>query len=565
MSKKKSYLTTSDHFCGCGGSGSGAKKALDKVGGEILYGANHWKLAIESYASNKLSNEVECTDLSAADPRRFPSTDISLWSPECTTHTPAGGNTHKQLKKQMDMFNKNIVDPATERSRATMWDVCRFAEYHKYRAMIVENVVEAKTRWVLFEHWLRAMHILGYDHKCVYHNSMFSHPTPQSRDRMYVVFWLKGTKAPNLEFTPKAYCYKCTKDVFAIQVWKNPQRKFGKYKQQYVYACPDCQSLIDPYYYAAFNCIDWTDIGTRIGDRKKPLSDNTVKRIEYGLDKYGNYPLMVVNQGESMSKLFTQSMNTMTTQVKTGVFNPFVVNICNGGNKHSRTKSVMDEGFTQTTFDSHGIVNSPFVLKVEHGSQLESARGVNDELQTQCVRQTAAIVVPPFIINDQQSTGVNFRVRGMEEAAQTISTQVHFKLIAPPFLIEMHRTGKSRKITDTVNTATSKGVKTGLITMEGWNSFLAANYNGSHCVKHFTEETGSMTAKERHALITYKKPNIEDCYYRMLKAKEIKLAMAFDSDYTILGNAKDQVRQLGNAVTPPAMEWLTERCIETLM
>lgn len=50
----------------------------------------------------------------------------------------------------------------------------------------------------------------------------------------------------------------------------------------------------------------------------------------------------------------------------------------------------------------------------------------------------------------------------------------------------------------------------------------------------------------------------------MLKPKEIKLAMAFDNDYIVLGSGKDQVKQLGNAVTPPAMEWLLEKAIESL-
>jgi DNA (cytosine-5)-methyltransferase 1 len=50
----------------------------------------------------------------------------------------------------------------------------------------------------------------------------------------------------------------------------------------------------------------------------------------------------------------------------------------------------------------------------------------------------------------------------------------------------------------------------------------------------------------------------------MLRPDEIKLAMAFDRDYIILGNQKDQVKQCGNAVTPPVMEWLVERAVESL-
>jgi DNA (cytosine-5)-methyltransferase 1 len=40
--------------------------------------------------------------------------------------------------------------------------------------------------------------------------------------------------------------------------------------------------------------------------------------------------------------------------------------------------------------------------------------------------------------------------------------------------------------------------------------------------------------------------------------------MAFERDYQILGSGKDQVKQCGNAVTPPVMEWLTDMCIQSL-
>src|SRR5690606_31833402 len=105
-----------------------------------------------------------------------------------------------------------------DRSRATMWDVPRFAEYHDYNIIIVENVVDARL-WVPFQNWLGPMHSFGYKHKIVYLNSMFCHPTPQSRDRMYVIFWKKGNRPPNLDFAPPAYCPTCQKDVDSVQSW----------------------------------------------------------------------------------------------------------------------------------------------------------------------------------------------------------------------------------------------------------------------------------------------------------------------------------------------------------
>lgn len=40
--------------------------------------------------------------------------------------------------------------------------------------------------------------------------------------------------------------------------------------------------------------------------------------------------------------------------------------------------------------------------------------------------------------------------------------------------------------------------------------------------------------------------------------------MSFDDNYIILGNSREKVKQLGNAVTPPVMEWIIGRCIESL-
>lgn len=252
MPLKNSYITFTDQFCGAGGSSQGVRRVAEKMNGgiEVKLALNHWSLAIETHNTNFPDTLHDCTDISACDPRRYPSTDILITSPECTNHSLAKGV--KALKNQMDLFASGKIDPAADRSRATMWDVCRFTEYHQYNAIIVENVVDAR-KWVLFESWLNAMHNLGYHHKCVYLNSQHAHPTPQSRDRMYVVFWKKGNKAPNLEYTPSAYCPKCTNDTLAVQTWKRPDVKFGKYKQQYVYCCPSCTTVVEPYYYASFN------------------------------------------------------------------------------------------------------------------------------------------------------------------------------------------------------------------------------------------------------------------------------------------------------------------------
>jgi DNA (cytosine-5)-methyltransferase 1 len=50
----------------------------------------------------------------------------------------------------------------------------------------------------------------------------------------------------------------------------------------------------------------------------------------------------------------------------------------------------------------------------------------------------------------------------------------------------------------------------------------------------------------------------------MLQPHEIQHAMAFPKDYVILGAGRDKVKQLGNAVTPPVLRMIMERCVESL-
>jgi DNA (cytosine-5)-methyltransferase 1 len=80
---KNSYVTVTDQFCGAGGSSLGATLA----GAEIKLALNHWKLAIETHNSNFPNVAHDCTDISACDPRRYPSSDILITSPECTNHS----------------------------------------------------------------------------------------------------------------------------------------------------------------------------------------------------------------------------------------------------------------------------------------------------------------------------------------------------------------------------------------------------------------------------------------------------------------------------------------------
>jgi len=520
MRRKKSYITVTDQFCGAGGSSIGAVKA----GAELRLALNHWRLAVDTHNTNFPNAAHDCTDISACDPRRYPSTDILITSPECTNHSLANGK--RKPSKQFDMFNPQAVDPAAERSRATMWDVTRFAEFHGYRTIIVENVVDAR-KWVMWDAWLMAMHSLGYSHKCVYFNSMHAHPTPQSRDRMYVVFWKKGHRAPNLDIRPRAFCPKCGHDVDSVQSWK-PGRSFGRYRKQYAYCCPSCGSVVEPYYYAAFNAIDWTLPAPRIGDRARPLKDATLRRVRIGLEKFGQAYLLAMK--DSAAKDWAMGLHDpLSTQVAScsqhALITPFLIDTQFTHSLGDRSANLHEPMRTQTGQQARALIVPPFITSYYTNTQ---NTGIDDALPTLSTHDRHAVVVPPFIVSQyNRPSGIGAAVRDMREPLPTVPAMAVHHVVVPPFIINAQA--------NTAPTAMHEAIAT----------LLAS---GNH--KWLVEPTDEA--------------RVEDCGFRMLEPHECGAAMAFPADYKVLGGKRDQVRQYGNAVTPPVMGILMQRCMEAL-
>lgn len=607
---KNSFITVTDQFCGAGGSSQGvrlvARKRNLNNGLEVKLAMNHWKLAIETHNTNFPNTDHVCTDISACDPRRYPSTNILITSPECTVHSPAGGGQAKKKKfgNQLSLTGKLASEEAEERSRVTMWDVCRFAEYHKYELIIVENVVEARTKWVLFDEWLRCMDKLGYQHTIKYINSMHAHPTPQSRDRMYCVFWRKGNKSPNLDFTPVAPCRKCLQNVEAYQWWK-PGRDQGKYRTQYLYKCPQCHEVVEPYFHAAFNVIDWTKPGTRIGDKKPSLKPKTLARCQYGIDKYWNEPSFINVKYSSgiecrVKSLGADPLTTQPQEQAMGLLNPCIISSRYIQGIANRVKSSDNHALpVQVTDGRESILFPPFVVTPNYDGVDRRVKQIYEPLSAQTTQAERAIVTPPLILDggwsegkprvdvattDELSTQDTGQTKGVlmpmlvknyggkpqkpvrsEESLGAITAQDHHGLLNMPLVVENYGTSKSRPANKSLATIAT-APKHGIVTQQAFNSFLSY-YNNTPQASLLREEMKTIATGDRFCKVDmpYEKPRLEDCYYRMLLPHEIQLGMAFDPDYVVLGDSKSKVKQLGNAVTPPVMEFLIERCIETLM
>ena len=512
---RTSTITATDMFCGAGGSSLGATEA----GVNLRLAMNHWPVAIETHNTNFPRADHVCADVSQCDPRRYPSTTILIASPECTNHSIAKGA--RRMRHQMELLPNGQPDPAAERSRATMWDVPRFAEYHGYQLIIVENVVDAR-EWVLFDAWLLAMKSLGYDHRLVFTNSMHTLRVPQSRDRMYVVFWRTGNAAPDLDFHPLAPCADCG-DVRAVQAWKRPDRKWGRYRAQYVFACPQCAQRVEPYALPAADALDWTLPTQLIRDRGKPLADKTRARIAAGISRY--WPASVVaaagNTYESGNYRRAYSTDApLPVQVGTNQYgvamDPLLVRLDHPGLGHVRPVGEPME--TQTAHHTAALVQPPLIAELRGGGS--TARPVTEPLATICASGNHHGLVM------RNNTGGAEMCTPTEEPFRTLTTAGHQSLIEPPLLTGYYGNGRTQPVTLPMGTQSTRD-RFGLV-----------------------ERGGSV--------------EVEDCYFRMLDPKEIGAAMAFPADYIVTGTKRDRVKQYGNAVTPPVMAMLVERCMATL-
>ena len=390
-------FTFSDLFCGAGGSSIGATNA----GGELVLGLNHWRRAIETHADNFPDADHDCADVSAlttAQIRRYPDSDVLLASPECTNHSLAKGARRRKPQAGSLFDDGPAGDDEQDRSRATMWDVVRFAEQKilkgkPYRAIVVENVVDA-FRWGandnggLFAAWRLALTNLGYESEIVWLNSMFAWPTPQSRDRMYVVFWQKGVKRPNLRIEPVAWCPTCELVVNGRQTWKRPDRPLetaqgkpvgARYGVQYLFGCPDCHGIVLPGVFPAASAIDWTVAASPIGDRARPLAANTRERIRRGLERLAAEPFAIRLLQGGAPKPLTLPMVTLTQRHDMAMVLPVA------GNTFERTPGNRARDAHRQPMDTvHGTLDRALVMaNTENGVPRPADRAPTQTLRTE--------------------------------------------------------------------------------------------------------------------------------------------------------------------------------------
>ncbi len=153
------------------------------------------------------------------------------------------------------------------------------------------------------------------------------------------------------------------------------------------------------------------------------------------------------------------------------------------------------------------------------------------------------------------------RPKGIDDPLDTIaaSGNHHALMMGAPFLMSYYGSnGNQRTLDEAMGTLTATE-RHALVQVP----FLLGYANGDGPAKTAVDPLRTVHTENGQALAQPQGIDVDDCYFRMLQPHEIGRGMAFPETYTVLGNKREQVRQLGNAVTPPVMKQILQRCAAT--
>jgi site-specific DNA-cytosine methylase len=612
-------LIAVDLFSGFGGLTQGIKMA----GFTTIACANHNEYKVQVHEANHPEAEHWIADLvdtdspayhSAAD---LPAADLLVAGVSCVNHSPA--NTRKAYALGLSLFDMDDSDyedrvTRSERDRATATCVLQYAAKHHPRMILIECTTQLFSWGYLvpgkkkvgdgttYQWWLGEFGKLGYKHRVLYFNSMFFGPG-QSRDRGYWVFWDESIPDPDLDHKPITWCGHCQQAVEAVWTWKTGIPPTGTvcYGKQYNYRCPRCRREIVPQYTPSLDALDLTNLGTRIGDRKRPLATATMARAERCRQRFGEFPavLMPAKMLRGAERHPWQPLPTQTSQQEMALLSTAAIMQMANSFEHPgsqcRTRDLADPLWSQLSTSSTGMLAPPVAVTGntmaahrhngdgKHISEAMdtvtstheravllgvtnfqgAARGADEPLPTQGGSETLSILstgVMPYRKNTTPATAA--------EAMPTVTSEQIPGLLTAAGVVQFNQ-GVDRRthgVDQPFKTMVADN-HMGLL-FSGWykSNGSAGNETAPHPV---LDPFNTFTAHDTTTLLTAEWHNalanlaLEDCYFRMLSAREIGRGCGFDVDwggrkgsFIVWGSERDQVDGYGNAVTPQVGEWI---------
>jgi DNA (cytosine-5)-methyltransferase 1 len=378
------------------------------------------------------------------------------------------------------------------------------------------------------------------------------------------VFTAVSLPLPDVRPRPLAWCPSCDEINHTVQSWKQPQRRhIGKYRQQYAYRCPNtgCRhAIVEPFVRPAAVAIDWRDLGEKIGDRAKPLAPATMRRIRAGIEQFAEPTMIATNHDDGDQRSYPASgapMPTRSTKIGDGVAcPPFLLDRRGYHDGDARRIKPIDEPVGAITANGrpHTLVSPPLVVPAG-GTWNDEATTVEEPLRTRLTRDTEAVFTPePWITvlrNHADAASIH-------DPLATVATGTehgggHQALTVPPgAFIQKHHGGLSyRGIAHMTKSVTDP--MPGVVARP--NLSLVIPYRRGKA-KTTDEPLHTLATHDSAALIAASTIDIDECRFRMLKAREHGRAQRFPDSYLVYGNQSEQTMGFGNAVSSNVAQWL---------
>lgn len=341
-----------DSFAGGGGASTGIRQALGRDPDAAL---NHDPVALAIHAANHPGSVHYCQDIFSVEPNHVTMGQPVglLWaSPDCTHFSKAKGGAPTRNAKIRDLA----------------WAVVKWAREARPRIIILENVEEFQTWGPLNDHgeiikgregetfkvWLRELKRLGYK---VQHRELracdFGAPT--IRKRFFLIARRDGRPI----------------------VWPKPSH--GPDRPQ-------------PYRTAA-DIIDWSIPCPSIFERKRPLAENTLRRIAEGIRRYvieAEQPFIVgIDNAGARSAVWPSEkpLSTVITKAKHALIVPTLVT-----NTTGHAPSGPDEPLSTVTTVGQQMLSCAGLVGVGGRAGQSRARGVDEPTATTTAKADTAVV-----------------------------------------------------------------------------------------------------------------------------------------------------------------------------
>lgn len=545
-----------DLFCGAGGTSTGVNSAMinGRQCAEVIACVNHDANAIASHAANHpnalhFTEDIRTLELTPlvnhVNRKRLANPDafIVLWaSLECTNFSKAKGG-----------------QPRDADSRTLAEHLFRYIEALNPDYIQIENVEEfmswgkidengkpiSRDRGSSYIRWVNKVKRYGYDFDYRIMNAA-NYGAYTSRKRFFGIFAKRGLP---IVFPEPTHCKKPNANLFEqLKKWK-PVKE----------------------------CLDLSNEGSSIFNRKRPLAEKTLERIYAGLIKF-------VAGGKDAFILKYNSMSRKGVYVAPGLDEPCPTVACQnrlgiakvqfmskqfGGHPDSKNKSIEDPAGTITCKDHHAFITAFYSngqnTSIESPSPTLMTKDKFALVRCQFMDMQYGNGTPTSIntctgtllTNPKQKLVTVKKPWVMDTSFSNVGSSIDepFKVITANrkwhYLMNPQFASPGGSIDDPCFTLIAK--------MDKRAPYLISLDSGETAIV-IHEEDSPMMVKIKEFMALY---CIIDITMRMLTIDELKKIMGFPGDYVLIGTQAEQKKFIGNAVEVTiARVWCEALCRE---